>query len=105
MQLVQDPSQSNEDNLNKVIREASRHFRNKKKKYMKTKTQVLETNSKIKIIRDLFRGINDFKKGYPPRTNIVKDKKGDLVADSHNILATYRYFAKLLYIHGVNYVR
>jgi hypothetical protein len=54
---------------------------------------------------DLYRGINDFKKGYPPRTNIVKDEKGDLVSDSHNILARYKYFSKLLNIHGVNYVR
>ena len=31
MQWVQDPSQSNVDNLNSVRREVSRHFRNKKK--------------------------------------------------------------------------
>jgi len=31
IQLVQDPSQSNVDNLSKVRREVSRHFRNKKK--------------------------------------------------------------------------
>jgi len=104
MQWVQDPSQSNEDNLNNVIREASRHFRNKRKKCLKAKTEELETNSKIKKVRDLYRGINDFKKGYPPRTNIVKDEKCDFVADSHNILARYRYFSKLLNIHGVNYV-
>ena len=30
---------------------------------------------------DLYRGINDFKKGYQPRTNKMKDDKGDLVAD------------------------
>jgi len=59
----------------------------------------LETNSKIKNIRDLYRGINNFKKGYLPRTNIVKDKKGDLVADSHSILAC---FSQLLNVHGVN---
>jgi hypothetical protein len=29
------------------------------------------------------------KKGYQPRTNIVKDEKGDLVADSHSILAKF----------------
>jgi hypothetical protein len=28
-------------------------------------------------IRDLYRGINDFKKGYQPKINIVKDEKGD----------------------------
>ena len=38
---------------------------------MKVKIDELETNSKIKNIRDLYRGINDFKKGYQPRTNIV----------------------------------
>ena len=37
MQWVQDPSQSNVDNLNNVRREASRHFRNKKKAYLKAK--------------------------------------------------------------------
>jgi hypothetical protein len=40
----------------------------------------LETNSKIKNVWDLYRGIIDFKKGYQPRNFIVKDEKGDLVA-------------------------
>jgi hypothetical protein len=43
---------------------------------------------------DLYRDINDFKKGYQPRCNIVKDEKGDLVADSHSIVARWRnYFS------------
>ena len=46
------------------------------------------------------------KKGYQPRTNIVKDEKGDLVADSQSILAWGRkHFSQLLNIHGVNDVR
>ena len=45
MQWVQDPSQSNVDNLNNARREASRHFRNKKKEYLKAKIKELETNS------------------------------------------------------------
>jgi hypothetical protein len=54
----------------------------------------------------LYRGINDFKKIYQPRTNIVKDQKGDLLADSHRILARGRkHFSQLLNIHGVNDVR
>ena len=87
MQWVQDPSESNVDNLNSVRCVVSRHFRNKKKAYLRAKIEELETNSKIKNIRDLHRGINDFKKGYQPRCNIVKDEKGDLVADSHRIVA------------------
>ena len=68
----------------------SRHFRNKKKAYLRAKIEELETNSKIQNIRDLYRGINDFKKGNQPRGNIVKDEKGDLVADSHSIVDWWR---------------
>ena len=75
MQWIQDPSQSYVDNLNNVRREVSRHFRNKKKVYLRAKIEELETNSKIQNIRDLYRGINDTKKGYQPRCNIVKDEK------------------------------
>jgi len=47
--------------------------------------------------------ISDLKKGYQPRTNIVKDEKGDLVADCHSILATWRnHFSQLLNVHGFN---
>jgi hypothetical protein len=48
---------------------------------MKAKFEELETNSKIKNIKNLQRVISDFKKGYQPRTDTVKDEKGDLVAD------------------------
>jgi len=40
----------------------------------------------MKNIRDLYRDINDFKKGYQPRTNIAKDEKGDLFTNSNSIL-------------------
>jgi len=54
----------------------------------------------------MYRGINDFKKDYQPRTNIVKDEKNDLVADSHSIMSRKRnYFSQLLNVHGVKDVR
>ena len=67
MQLIQDPSQSNVDILNNVRRAVSRHFRDEKKAYLRAKIETLETKSKIQNIRDLYRSINDFKKGYQPR--------------------------------------
>jgi hypothetical protein len=73
MQWIQDLGQRNVVNLNKVRRDASRHFRNKKKAHLKAKIADLETNSTINNIRDLYRGINDFKKGYQART-IVPSK-------------------------------
>jgi hypothetical protein len=74
--------------------------------YVKVKTNELETNRKNKNIRELYRGINDFKKGYQPRTNVIKDEKGDLVVDSHNILARQRnHFSQLLNLRGLNHFR
>jgi hypothetical protein len=68
MHWLQDPNQSNVDNLNNVRSEVSRHFMNKKKEYLKDKIDELETNSKIKKnIRATYRGIRYFKTGYQPR--------------------------------------
>jgi hypothetical protein len=58
--------------VNNVRCEASRYFRNKKRVYLKAKINKLATNSKNKN-RDLYRGINEFKCGYQPRNNLVKD--------------------------------
>ena len=63
-------------------------------------------NSKIKNIRDFYRGINDFKKAYQPRANIGKDEKDDLVTDCHSIFARWRnYFSQLFNVRGVSDVR
>jgi hypothetical protein len=58
LQWLQNPSQVNGDNMDNVRREASRIFRTKKREYLKKKINELETNSKNKNIRDLYRGIN-----------------------------------------------
>ena len=70
------------------------------KAYLKVEVEELETNSKINNVRDLYRGVNDFKKGYQPRTTTVKDENGDLIADPHSIMARWRtYFSQLLNVH------
>jgi hypothetical protein len=46
----------------------------------------VEANYKNKNIRDFYRGINEFKKGYQPRINIIKDENGNLIADPQNVL-------------------
>jgi hypothetical protein len=73
MQWAQNPSQNDVDSLNNVRREASRHFRNRKKAYLKAKIEELETFNKIKNIGDFYMGISGFKNDYQPRINIVKD--------------------------------
>jgi hypothetical protein len=72
----------------------------REKEYPKTKIDEVESKRKLKNIRDSYRDISDFKKCYQPRTNIVKDEKGDLFTYSHGILAKWRNdFSQLLNVH------
>jgi hypothetical protein len=53
-----------------------------------------------------YRSINNYNKGYQPRTIIVKDEKVDSIADSHSIMARWRnYISQILNVHWVNDVR
>jgi hypothetical protein len=52
LQWLQDPIEINGDNL-------------------KDKIDEIEMNSKNKNNRDLYRGINEFMRGYQPRSNLV----------------------------------
>jgi hypothetical protein len=71
---------------------------------LKDKFNKIVTNNKN--IGDLYRGTNEFKRGYQPRRNIVKYDNGDLLADSHNILKRWKsYFSRLLNVHRVNNIR
>jgi hypothetical protein len=86
LQWLQNPNQINRVTLQKVRHETTRIFRNEKREHLKGKINELETNNKNKNIRDLYRGINEFKKGYQPRINIIKYENGNLLADPQNIL-------------------
>jgi hypothetical protein len=60
-------------------------------------------NSKNRNIRDQYRGINDFKRGYQHRNNLVKDENGDLLTDSHSILNRWKnHFPQLLNVNRVS---
>jgi hypothetical protein len=106
LQWLQNPNQINGDNLQSLIRETSRTFRNKKREYVKGEINELEANNKNKNIRDLYRGTNEFKKGYQPRINIIMDENGNLLADPQNVLNMWKnFFNQLLNVHGVHDVR
>jgi hypothetical protein len=63
LQWLQDTSKINGDNLNNIRREATWHFRNKKRECLKDEIDDLATTTKKKNIRVLYRGINKFKRG------------------------------------------
>jgi hypothetical protein len=63
-------------------------------------------NSKNKNIRELYRGINEFRRGYQPRSNLIKDENDDLHLDPNTIVNRWRsYFSQLLNVHNVSDVR
>jgi hypothetical protein len=73
LQWLQDPNQINGDKLNNINYEASRLFRNKRREYLKDTINELAMNRKNKNIRDLYSAINECKRCYQARSNIVKD--------------------------------
>jgi hypothetical protein len=84
----------------------ARTFRNKKREYLKSKINELESNNKNKNTRDLYRDMNEFKKGYQPRINIIKDENGNLLVDFHSVLNRWKnFFNQVLNLHGVHDVR
>jgi hypothetical protein len=82
--------QRNRDNLNNIRREAIRHSRSKRRKYLKDNINDLAANNKKKNTRDLYGDINEFEKCYQIRTNLIKDEIYDLLGDSHNILNRWK---------------
>jgi hypothetical protein len=54
----------------------------------------------------LYRRINEFKKGYQPRINIIKDDNGILLADPQSAFNRWKnFFNQALNVHGVHNVR
>jgi hypothetical protein len=54
----------------------------------------------------VYRGINEFKRDYQPRNNVVKDENSELLADSRNTLNRWKnYFSQPLNVHNVSDVR
>jgi hypothetical protein len=54
----------------------------------------------------LYRGINEFKNGYQPLINIIKNENGNLLTDPHSVLNGWKnFFNQVLNVHGVHDVR
>jgi hypothetical protein len=67
----------------------------------KTKFMSLQETVRTRILENCtHRGIIDFKRGHQPRSNIVKDEKGDVLADSHILNSS-----QLLNVYRVTDVR
>ncbi|KAJ4426456.1 hypothetical protein ANN_27270 [Periplaneta americana] len=85
LKFLQDPVEEKRDNYFNERREASRTLRNKKRGYLKEKLNEVETNSKNKNIRDLYKGIKEFKNGYQPRAVAIEIKHDDKLTEEDGV--------------------
>jgi hypothetical protein len=91
-----------QDNVNEVRHKTSRTSRNNEEHIGKAKLRRLKWTVRTET-SDLHRSVNEFKKCYLHRTNLVTDEKSDQLTDFHNILSGWKiYFCQLLKAHGVN---
>jgi hypothetical protein len=81
--------------------DASRHFKNKKRECVKDKINERTMHSKNKNIRDQYRGINEFKRGYQHRNGLVRDVNDNMLADSYILNSWKKYFSRLWNVHNV----
>jgi hypothetical protein len=58
VKFLQNPSQMNGESMDNVTHEASRTFITRKMEYLKNKINELETNSKDRNTRHMYRGTN-----------------------------------------------
>jgi hypothetical protein len=78
----------------------ARHFRNKNKEHMKAKMRNLKLAVRSKMLGTCIGASVTLRRVYQSITSTVRDEKGDLVAESHNILARWRkHISQLLNIH------
>ena len=48
----------------------------------------------------MYKGINEFKKGYQPRAYVIKKHDGTIVADTTSILSRWeQFFSNLLFVN------
>jgi hypothetical protein len=56
----------------------------------KTELMSLQLIVRTRTLRYLYKGKNEFQRDYQPRSNLLKDENGDLLAYSHNILNRWK---------------
>jgi hypothetical protein len=73
---------------------------------LKDRINEIQLNSNNKNIKYLYRGITEFKKGYQPESNLVKDERDDLLADPQKMLTGWKnYFCQLLDVQRAGGIR
>ena len=78
-------------------KEALKIIRNKKRLYIKNVTESIKEDQKYNNIRKTYQTINQFKKGYQHKFNMIRSKKGEVAMNTKERAELWKeYFNKLL---------
>ena len=95
--LINRRREKEEQEYHHKSKEAHKIIRNKKKMSMKSVIESIEEDQKHYNTRKMYQTVNQFKKGYQHKFNIIRNKKGELAMNTKEKAEIRKeYFDKLL---------
>ena len=81
-QLIKGRRENEKQEYHNKRKEAHKIIRNKKKLYIKNVIESIEEDQKYNNTRKMYQTINQFKKGYQHKFNMIRNKKGELAMNT-----------------------
>ena len=95
--LMKGRRENEEQEYHHKRKEAHKIIRNKKKLQIKYVIELIEEYQKYNNTRKMYQTINQFKKGYQNKFNMIRNKNGELVMNTKARAEIWKeYFDKLL---------
>jgi len=80
--LIKGRRENKEQEYHHKRKKAHKIMRNKKKLYIKNVIKLIEGDQKNNNTRSMYQTINQFKKGYQQKFNVIRNKKGEIVINT-----------------------
>ncbi len=94
---IQRNTRSNCEEYRNKRREASKLYRQKKRRYEKEEIQKLEVLRESNQTRKFYQGVTKRRSGYTPSTAFCNDKSGKLITEKQGVLSRWQeFFSELL---------
>ena len=94
---IQRNTRSNYEEYKNKRREASKLYRQKKRRYEKEEIQKLEVSRESNQTRKFYQGVTKRRSGYTPSTAFCNDKSGKLITEKQGVLSRWQeFFSELL---------
>lgn len=90
-------SRQNRETYKALRRQEKKIHRQKKKNLEESGNAEIETFYKNRDVRSLYRKVNEFRKGFMPRTDSCRDRDGNLITEQRTVISRWReHFDELL---------